>query len=83
MIVPAFLFISVINVINNLQVFTPIYVMTGGGPSRATEVSVMLMYYTAFWDFRYSEGNAMAVILFAIILILTATQFRLLRRDSD
>ena len=37
-ILPAFVFISVINVIGNLQVFAPIFVMTQGGPNRATEV---------------------------------------------
>jgi multiple sugar transport system permease protein len=83
LILPAFLFISVINVISNLQVFTPVYVMTGGGPGRATEVTVMLMYNTAFMDFRYSVANAMAVILFALILVLTVTQFRLLRQGSN
>lgn len=83
MILPAFLFISVINVISNLQVFTPVWVMTGGGPARATEVAVVLMYYTAFSDFRYSVGNAMAVILFVIVLAITLVQFRLLRQDDS
>jgi multiple sugar transport system permease protein len=79
---PAFLFISVINVIGNLQVFDTIFVMTGGGPNRATEVVVLLMYNTAFTNFRYSQANAMAVILFFIILALTVFQMKVLRSDD-
>jgi len=78
---PAFLFISVINVIGNLQVFDSVFIMTGGGPSRATEVVVLLMYNTAFTNFRYSVANAMAVILFFIILALTVFQMRVLKSD--
>lgn len=82
LILPAFVFISVINVIGNLQVFTPIFIMTGGGPNRATEVVVLLMYNTAFTNFRYSVANAMAVILFFIVLALTILQMKVLNRGS-
>lgn len=80
---PAFLFISVINVIGNLQVFDSVFVMTGGGPNRATEVVVLLMYNTAFTNFRYSVANAMAVILFFIILVLTVFQMKVLKSDEQ
>ena len=81
-ILPAFIFISVINVIGNLQVFTPIFVMTQGGPNRATEVVVLLMYNTAFTNFRYSMANAMAIVLFFIILALTVLQMKVLKRGA-
>jgi ABC-type sugar transport system permease subunit len=82
MILPAFIFISVINVIGNLQVFTPIFVMTQGGPNRATEVVVLLMYNTAFNNFQYSVANAMAIVLFVIILLLTVFQMKVLKRGA-
>jgi len=82
MILPAFIFISVINVIGNLQVFTPIFVLTQGGPNRATEVVVLLMYNTAFNNFQYSVANAMAVVLFFIILALTVLQMKVLKRGA-
>lgn len=81
-ILPAFVFISVINVIGNLQVFTPIFVMTQGGPNRATEVVVLLMYNTAFNNFQYSVANAMAIVLFFIILALTVLQMKVLKRGA-
>ena len=81
-ILPAFVFISVINVIGNLQVFAPIFVMTQGGPNRATEVVVVLMYNTAFNNFQYSVANAMAIVLFVIILALTVLQMKVLKRGA-
>jgi ABC-type sugar transport system permease subunit len=82
-ILPAFLFISVINIIANLQIFVPVFVLTGGGPDRSTEVVMVRMLDTAFSEFQYSQANAMAIILFAIILVATVTQFKLLRHDTD
>jgi ABC-type sugar transport system permease subunit len=79
---PAFMFISIINVIGNLQVFTPVWMMTAGGPLRSTEVVVVLMYYTAFSFFQYSLANAMAVLLFIIVLVLTLVQMRIMRRGG-
>ena len=83
MILPTFLFISVINIISNLQVFIPIFVITGGGPDRSTEVVMVRMFATAFGEFQYSQANAMAIILFAIILVATVIQFRLLREGNE
>jgi len=83
LILPVFVFISVINVIGNLQVFTPIFILTAGGPSRATEVVVLLMYNTAFTNFRYSMANAMAIILFVIVLALTVFQMKILNRGTE
>jgi multiple sugar transport system permease protein len=83
MILPTFLFISVINIISNLQVFIPIFVITGGGPDRSTEVVMVRMFATAFGEFQYSQANAMAVILFAIILVATVVQFKLLREGNE
>jgi multiple sugar transport system permease protein len=82
-ILPAFLFISVINIISNLQIFVPVFVLTGGGPDRSTEVVMVRMFDTAFSEFQYSLANAMAIVLFAIILVATVTQFKLLRQDAD
>lgn len=83
MILPTFLFISVINIISNLQVFIPIFVITGGGPDRSTEVVMVRMFATAFGEFQYSQANAMAIILFAIILVATVVQFKILREGNE
>jgi multiple sugar transport system permease protein len=79
---PAILFICVINLISNLQAFSQIWVMTSGGPSRATEVLVVLIYNTAFGYFRLSYAATIAVLLFFLILVLTLVQIRVLRRGG-
>ncbi|HEV8634746.1 MAG TPA: sugar ABC transporter permease [Chloroflexota bacterium] len=79
---PALLFICVINLISNLQAFSQIWVMTSGGPSRATEVLVVLIYNTAFGYFKLSYAATIAVVLFFLILFLTLVQIRVLRRGG-
>lgn len=79
---PALLFICVINLISNLQAFSQIWVMTAGGPSRATEVLVVLIYNTAFGYFKLSYAATIAVGLFFLILFLTLVQIRVMRRGG-
>lgn len=77
---PTTFFILVTSVIGSFQVFTQIYVMTEGGPLQATEVIVYYIYKNA-WDYlRMGYASAMSFILFAIILLLTLLQFRLMGR---
>jgi multiple sugar transport system permease protein len=71
---PSTFFVVVISLINGFQVFDQVYVMTGGGPSGASQVAVGRIYDLAF---RYGEAgtaSALSWILFAIILAVTAVQ---------
>jgi multiple sugar transport system permease protein len=69
----------VINIIGSMQVFTPVQLMTQGGPARATEVVVLLIFNTTFGFFKYSYGATMAFVLFIVILTLSLLQLRLFR----
>ncbi|MBO1330043.1 carbohydrate ABC transporter permease [Streptomyces sp. VRA16 Mangrove soil] len=77
---PTLLVASVVGVINALQVFEQPYVLTDGGPGDATRTAVMVLYQTAFEQLRFGEASAVGVVLFALILGVTALQFRLSRR---
>ncbi|MFD7293021.1 carbohydrate ABC transporter permease [Streptomyces sp. NPDC059897] len=77
---PTLLVASVVGVINALQVFEQPYVLTDGGPGDATRTAVMVLYQTAFEQLRFGEASAVGVVLFALILAVTALQFRLSRR---
>ncbi|MFE1951561.1 carbohydrate ABC transporter permease [Streptomyces sp. NPDC059524] len=77
---PTFLVASVVGVINALQVFEQPYVLTDGGPGDSTRTVVMVLYQTAFEELRFGEASAVGVVLFALILVVTALQFRLSRR---
>lgn len=77
---PTTFFILVTSVIGSFQVFTQIYVMTEGGPLKATEVIVYHIYKNA-WDYlRMGYASAMSFLLFVIIMALTLVQFRFMSR---
>ncbi len=83
---PVLLFLVVTNTIGALQVFDIVFATTtggaetsGGGPAGATMVVVLHMYNNAFKFFRMGRASAMAIILFAIIFIVTLIQLRLVQ----
>jgi multiple sugar transport system permease protein len=79
MLGPTFLFVGVTTMLNHFQLFAEPYVMTQGGPLRATTTIVMLMYEQGFRWWRMGYGAAVAFVLFAIMLGFTALQLRLQR----
>lgn len=76
MLSPTTFFVIVITIINSFQAFTPIYIMTGGGPGYATQVLVFRIYEEAFVNSAFGYASAQAVILFLIVLVFTIFQFR-------
>lgn len=74
---PTLFFLLIINVINSLQAFAQIKMMTQGGPSNSTNVIVYQIYQEAFRNSRFGIACAQSVILFLILLVLTMLQFRL------
>jgi multiple sugar transport system permease protein len=77
---PTTFFVLILSVIGSFQVFDQAYIMTGGGPGRASYTMVLHVYQTAFVDFTFGKSSAAAMILFAIILALTIVQFQVQRR---
>lgn len=77
---PALFFVSVISCIGAFQIFEPMYLITNGGPAGRTESVVQYLYETAFRDFDLGYGSALALVVFALILLATLFQFRVLRR---
>ncbi len=77
---PVSVYLFVTGVIWSFQVFTLVYVMTEGGPVHATDVIVYQIYQNA-WEFRrMGYASAMSWVLFAILIALTITQWKLLDR---
>jgi multiple sugar transport system permease protein len=76
---PAVVFVTVTSFISGMGFFALILAMTGGGPRGATEVTALYLYEMAFQDLRMGRASAGALILFAVIALLTIAQFRLLR----
>jgi multiple sugar transport system permease protein len=77
---PANLFLMVWLTINALQLFDVVYQTTRGGPLRATTVIVYYLWDRAFVQFDAGYAAAMAYVLFVVIVVVTAVQFRIARR---
>lgn len=77
---PVLMFLVITSTINALQSFGEINILTAGGPAGATNVVVYSIYREAFFNFNFGFAVAEAMVLFAIILALTVTQFTLFER---
>lgn len=82
LLMPATTFVMIISIINSFQVFTPIFILTRGGPSGATRVLPILIYEHGFRYLQMGYASALAVVLFIILMILTLIQLRLFRAES-
>ncbi len=77
------LFIVVINTINAFKLFTPIYVITRGGPMESTLTLVFHIFRTGFRYYDMGAASTMSVLLLLLVLGLTLAQFGLLRSERD
>jgi multiple sugar transport system permease protein len=73
--------VLVLLTIVNFNTLVAMLVLTGGGPGRATEPLSLLMYNQAFEYFRMGPAASIAMLIFALNLILTTSYVRLLRSD--
>ncbi len=72
-----------LTIINSLKSFDVVYIMTKGGPFRASEVLTTLMYREAFWNYRMGYGSAIANMLFFLVLILIVFYLRVLQKEEN
>ncbi|MGE0479769.1 MAG: carbohydrate ABC transporter permease [Phycisphaerae bacterium] len=80
LLVPTTLFVVVTTTIAAFQFFTPIYMITKGGPRRTTDVVAYHIYKEAWMRFEVGLASAQSYVLFAMILAFALLQFHLLRR---
>lgn len=83
LLTPTTFFLTVTGVIGSFQVFSPVYVITGGGPRGATDVVVHRIYLRAFEGLDFGYASAQSWLLFVIIFVLTLIQFWYRRRGSE
>lgn len=80
MLTPVIYFNLIMGCIVILQIFAVPYVMTGGGPARSTLFYTMYLYDQAFVYLNMGYACAMALVLFLLIALLTASAHFLSRR---
>ena len=79
LISPTILLTSIITIVGSLQVFAQIAVLTQGGPGVSTTVLVYYLYQQTFQFHRFGYGSTLAIVLFAIVALLTLAQWQMRR----
>ena len=83
LLAPTTFFLAVTGVIGSFQVFSPVYVITGGGPRGSTDVVVYHIYTRAFEAYDMGYAASQAWVLFAVIMFATLIQFWYRRRQGE
>lgn len=83
LLAPATLVIMVITTIGSFKVFDHIYQMTGGGPENGTLVLAFYIYQQGFKFFNVGYASTLAMIMFAIVMVLTLVQVALRRKGME
>jgi len=79
---PSIFLCFVIGMLNSVTSFDLVYVMTGGGPGRATEILVTYIYKLGFSQTRFDYAAAVTVVFFLLLLTVTWTANRLSGGDA-
>lgn len=78
---PTTFFLATLGLIGAFQVFTQVLIMTPtGGVLQDTLTIALYLYNKGFRDSDFSYASAIAVVVFAVILVLTVVQQRVLER---
>jgi len=80
---PVILFVLVTGVLGASQVFALVVVLTGGGPLGSTDLVVYRIYRTAWEQLQFGDASVLSLLLFAILLIATRAQLKLLDRRVE
>src|SRR5262249_9228900 len=73
----------VLAIVNGIQNFTQVLILTNGGPGYTTTVPGLLMYNEAFVNQRLGRACAIGTILFVVILTLTYVNLRFIRSSVE
>ena len=77
---PTLLLATLLSVAGFLQIFAEPYVMTLGGPAQSTQTLLYFMYEQGFRWWNLGTASAVALVVFALTLLVTAVQVRLGRK---
>jgi putative chitobiose transport system permease protein len=78
---PVFAVTLVLATLSTVQIFTSVYVMTGGGPLNTTMSLPLYIYQKAFVDLDMGYATAMGIVLWVILMALTYLNFKISRGE--
>jgi N-acetylglucosamine transport system permease protein len=68
-------------VINTLNIFGLVWVMTEGGPSNHTDTLLTYLYRQAFIESNFGYATALGVVVFVFIFLISLALLRLMKRE--
>ncbi len=86
LLMPITLFLMIMQGIQFLRIFTPIYNMSAqamGGPLDSTKSAALYIYQMAFSKFEMGKASAASLVLFAIIMVVTLLQLKIFDKKAN
>ena len=79
---PILLIALLFRTLDALRSFDLMFVLTGGGPASTTETLTVYAYRTLFQTLQLGFGSAIAVAVFALVMVVAWGYLRILRREG-
>ena len=73
---PTTFFLSIITMVNSLQAYDQIQVLTQGGPAGSTRTLLYMYYQLGFQEFNMGQATAVAVVMIILTAGLSLIQFK-------
>ncbi len=77
------IFVVLVTTILAFRLFDQVQIMTQGGPHNATTTAMFEAVQAAFARQQVARGAAISVVLFAVVLLITLLQRRLLKQERE
>ncbi len=72
---PTTFFLVIITMVNSLQAYDQIQILTQGGPSGSTRTLLYMYYQLGFKEFNMGQASAVAIVIIMITIVLSLIQF--------
>ena len=82
MLKPITYLVVTLGIIWSFQVFDLSYLMTGGGPGKASVTLVMSIYNSAFKQYRMGYACAQAVFLLVVVVVINVLEDKVFNREG-
>jgi raffinose/stachyose/melibiose transport system permease protein len=82
LLAPALTINLMLSIIGGIKLFDQVYALTGGGPGHATDTLSTLIYKDAFTLGEFGYSIALAVVLTAVVALVSSGQYFLLSRNE-
>jgi len=83
LIMPTTLYIMIVNTIGVFQIYTLIYLMTGGGPFYKTTTMAYFMIVEAFQNSNFGKASAVGIIFLGIISLMAIIQYKHFSKEIE